>query len=96
MGRPFEVFPQLAGWESNVERYNRFVDEQNTERMTYVPGSDEDEEKVKEEEAWNKTNLVCRTTLEAIDPGRELLQCTIECWQDFADTSGSARGAPRL
>ncbi|GAA5894013.1 uncharacterized protein JCM6883_003695 [Sporobolomyces salmoneus] len=67
-GQPLEVFPQLDGWE-DAESTNRFVDEKVAECMTYSPNSDEDEEKVKEEEAWNKVNLVSRKTLEGLDPG---------------------------
>ncbi|GAA5962324.1 hypothetical protein JCM3765_002940 [Sporobolomyces pararoseus] len=68
-GRSFEVFPQLEGWEDTGSTFG-YVDEQSMESMTYEASSSDDEEKIREEEAWNKANLVCRSKLEGLDPGR--------------------------
>ncbi|GAA5984385.1 hypothetical protein JCM5350_003342 [Sporobolomyces pararoseus] len=68
-GRSFEVFPQLNGWE-DAQSTNGYVDEQSVETMAYEAESSDDEEKIRQEEAWNKANLVSRSKLEGLNPGR--------------------------
>ncbi|GAA5880304.1 hypothetical protein JCM16303_003889 [Sporobolomyces ruberrimus] len=68
IGQPLETFPYLYGWE-NTESTILFVDEQTSDQMVYTPDSDEDEEKVREEEAWKRLNMVSRRTLEGLKRG---------------------------
>lgn len=72
IGQPLETFPYLYGWE-NTESTILFVDEQTSDQMVYTPDSDEDEEKVREEEAWKRLNMVSRRTLEGLKRGRKCL-----------------------
>jgi len=69
-GQPFEVAPLLRDWE-DAEVNNRKLEDASAVAMTYQANSDDDEEKIREEQEWRDKNMISKRALEGLDPGRE-------------------------
>jgi len=92
-GQPFEVAPLLRDWEDS-EVNNRKLEDASAVAMTYQANSDDDEEKIREEQEWRDKNMISRRALDGLDPGREF---SLLLLFDFELSFGfSRRRSPRF